>query len=76
MYLSLPRGVMGVNGHPAELLPEPHGTPRNATDRKMAELRIKSGIFRILGSAFSLLSSPTHLRRFRVFRISALGVGC
>ena len=70
VYLSLPRWMLLVNGRPAERLlerpPEHHGTLRNGT---MAELRIKSVILRIHGSAFSFSSLAAHLRRFRVYGI-------
>ena len=33
VYLSFPRWVLGVDGRPSERRPEPHGNPKNATDR-------------------------------------------
>ena len=51
---------------------EIHGTLRNG---KMAELRIDSGILGILGPPFCFPPLPPRLGRFRVFSVSALGVG-
>ena len=57
---------------PAERLPGLLGTQRSG---KIAELRIESGILGIVGSAFCFFFIRRHLRRFRLFRISALRVG-
>ena len=43
------------------------GTPRNPAGGNMAELRLESGISGSSERSFVFLSSPPHLRRFRVF---------
>ena len=58
VYLSFPRWVLGVNGHPRGTSP---GAPRSVRGGKISELRIESGILGIHGSAFrfSVSAAPS-----------------
>ena len=51
---------------------EPRGTLRNG---KISELRLEPGILGIPGQAFCIHCAANHLRRFRVFSVSASGIG-
>ena len=61
-YLPFPRWALGVPAEP----------PRSG---RIGELRVESGILRIRGSEFRLAFCVAHPRRFRLFIISALGIG-
>ena len=65
-------GRWALTAIPVGRLPEPHGTLRSG---KMAELRIESGILAVSGSFFCFPVLAAHLRRYRVFRVSAFGFG-
>ena len=75
VFSASPRWVLGVDGRPFRT---PSGTPRNATEPrgavKLGEMRTESGILRISGSPFRCPFPAAHPRRFRLFRVSALGV--
>ena len=69
-------GCWALMGAPSERLPEPPTEPRGAPrNGKFGQLQIKSEILRIPGLPFRFSFCAARPRRFRLFRISALGVG-
>ena len=76
VYLSFLRWVVVGNlrrpRNVARTPTEPHRTPRIA---KIWELRLETGDLAILAWPFGPLRRRPHLRRVRVFSVSALGTG-